>query len=708
MITYEQALALKERYKPVYAQRHHNFRRLRDFWHGRYWDDVDSEANGLANLFRDLRTSKKDIGPDFRLVHNIIQEVCVKYQSYLSPLPMIRVPTDADTDRGREQATRRERFLYGCWGENDMNQVLNRIAWYTPLMGDCFLGIWPDLERNVPRTLLRSPEYAFPIQDSEGFLGAVLFCWEVPESVAKRDFPSFTPPARKPGRFRRATGEEPKVEILEYSDRGEFARWVDGQKVNGVEHDFGFNLFEQIPFINVPDEPWNHGAVEQAVNLNLAENALRSLLFQAVLDNVFPAMVLENPYKAPETIERGPGAVIPVHEGGSVSYLTPPVQALPVQVGFMSENERAIKQATSMPDVNFGQTNASIITGKAINELQGAGSGSLVEMVQGTGAGAALSKWNSKAIILAQRMFREDRLYLEGFYNESIYDLNPKSFAFKSKGSEIVGSPRNEVIFSPYLNMHEKLVMNLQAMGGGLVSKQYAREQIGIPDSQAMQEEIFQEQVDDAVMAAFMAAVEQAGTDANAVNDLEEQFIAYVNGETTNLPALGAAPAPAASPLPPTGGEGSQGPPVASLPGGGQALSPALMLPPGSPPPVGGPGLPPVGGPAPGLEEGISLDEAVTAFQGVQGIVGRVFLTGEIVGRGTTDDDIEVALTEGQDRQTLADGLPQYAGLLAFSSVEAEPQERFIEVTPGAEALEGGAEADLSDIIEDEDELEVA
>src|SRR5439155_1023819 len=139
----------------------------------------------------------------------------------------------------------------------------------------------------------------------------------------------------------------------------------------------------------------------------------------------------------------------------------------------LQENERAVKQDTSMPDVNFGQFDASIITGKAINELQGAGTGSLVEMVQGFGIGEQLVQWNENALTIYQRMFADDKVYLQGCRPESITDLNPRQFAVGFKGSEIVGSPRNEVVFSPYIGMHEKLVMSLQAQGAGLVSKKY-------------------------------------------------------------------------------------------------------------------------------------------------------------------------------------------------------------------------------------------
>jgi microcystin degradation protein MlrC len=45
-------------------------------------------------------------------------------------------------------------------------------------------------------------------------------------------------------------------------------------------------------------------------------NAYLSLMMQSAIENVFPVMVIEDPMKAPETLERGAGAVIPVHAGG--------------------------------------------------------------------------------------------------------------------------------------------------------------------------------------------------------------------------------------------------------------------------------------------------------------------------------------------------------------------------------------------------------
>jgi hypothetical protein len=83
------------------------------------------------------------------------------------------------------------------------------------------------------------------------------------------------------------------------------------------------------------------------------------------------------------------------------------------------------------------------------------------------------------------------------------------------------------------------------------------------------------------------------------------------------------------------------------------------------------------------------LNDAVPAFQQVQGLQGRVFLVGEIVQQGGTTDEVEVALTDGGDRQVIADQVP-FKGRLRFHSVEGEPTEPFVEVTPGADPVPQG------------------
>jgi hypothetical protein len=660
-ISFDEVKALKDELAREYGQRKSEQHDLRDFYHGRFWEKADrGDASSLGQLFKDLRGSGNEVGPDLKLVHNLLQEVVTRFQTYLSPLPMIRVYTDPpESNTRRAQATRKERFLYAQWWAGGMNQVLNKAAWYLPLMGDCFLGALPDFDTKNVTPILRSPEYAYPVPGFErGNSSAIIFCWEVDERWAAREFPNYTPSGSRKART---------VEIIEWSDRNEYSRWVDGQRVNGVEHNLGTNLFHQMKFIDVPDEPWGHGAVEQAVGMVEMGNALYSLMFQAVLENVFPRLILINPHKFPEEIDNGPGAVIGVNEGGDAKWLHPPTQLLPSQQQFLLGNDQAVKEATFLPDVSRGQFNASIVTGKAINELQGAGTGSVVEMVQGVGMGTVITRWNELAITLAQRLFRDDDITLYGHTSAGALEIKGKPFAGKIKGSELIGSPRNEVVFSPYIGQHEKLVMGLQGLQAQLVSKKHVRENLGIPDSTAMDEEIVQEAVDAAVLGAVLGSFNpenpdqtvQAGTD-------------YLNALPSGAP-VGAPPALLGIGAPPA-------------PAGGVAPTPASLpaAPPGQAP------APPSGDAGAGAGE-ILLDQAVAAFQNVQA-QGRVFLVGEIVAEGKTAEEVEVAVTDPADRQTIAAAVPFET---AFTVVEDVPDEKYVEVTPGSQPLPGGAEPEL-------------
>lgn len=704
MKTYSEVMKIKQPLEADYLERHTAQEKLRNFWHGRYWDKMDSENGSVESIFRDLTSRQSDVGPDIKLVYNVLKDVSVKYQSFLSPLPMIRMYIDPPMSGKRKaQATTKERYLYGLWSANKMSKVMSDKAWYLPLMGDCFLGIYPDLKNNMCRAIVRSPEIAFPMPSFDGDgLDGVIFAWKARQSQVMRAFPDWTPSSDTKGKYRilpdrKKQASDPEVEITEYSDKYCFQRFLGEDQINGVEHDFNFNLFEHVKFINVPGEVWGHGAVEQAVNLVEMGNAYLSLMMQSAIENVFPVMVLVDPQKAPEEIERGAGAVIPVNAGGRVEYLTPPSGNLLANAQWAQEIERMIQTDTSMPDVNFGQFQASIVTGKAINELQGAGTGSLVEMVQGIGIGASLVAWNEKAIHIGRTMFKDDTIYLYGNDAPSLAEINPRHFAMKIKGSQLVGSSRNEVVFMPHLDMHSKVVMGLQLAGAGLVSKQWQREQVGIPDSDAMDEEMVTEAIRDATLGALI----QAMTDPSAAEQTETGALGYIEtGEVPtppiltmtgpNVPGGQPGPPPTASPAPPGApGGGGANPPI---PPGAGAAPPTMGMEGTVPPSPAGASA--VAAPAP---QGIPLDAAVSAFQGLQGITGRLFLVGEIVATGMAVDEIECDITVEEDRQIVL----SVPFSVHVKVIQDQPNEPYVEVTPGRSATSGGAEPDPSEMIEE-------
>lgn len=682
MIEYDNVVRLKDELGRTYQERHFDFKQLRKFWHGRYWDSVDSSAHGVGMLFKDLRGGS-DVGPELKLVHNVLQEVCVKYQTYLAPLPMIRVPTDnPESTQARAKATLKERVLYGLWSEGDMASVFRDLGWFLPLFGHAYIGAFPDFDNNVIRPILRSPENAFPIPsfDPSGTSG-VIFSWKVRESTLRRDFPNYDREQAMPSKGKKSRGQDPdpEIELIEYCDGNEWRRWAGAQELNGVEHNYGFCMFEPVKFINVPGEVWGHGAVEQAVSMVEMGNALGSLIFEAALQNVYPPMVVVNPTKIGEDIPTGAGAVIAVNEGGSVSYLSSPNGGLLASSQLLRENERIIKQSTGVNDANFGNVDASVITGKGVNALEGAGMGGMIEMVQGS-LGGAVVNWNNHALYMLKRQFGEDTIYLQGVRPRSIADAKPAEFNVTLKGKQLTGSFRNEVTFSPLIGADAKLVMSLQMIGAGLASKQYGRDQVGIPDSVAMDEEIFNETIDGAILGAYVQALTEPTPEGGQV--AQEKAGSYLEG----LAVASAAP-PAPHPLlaAPVGGGGAPGPGgPATFPGGtGEVTAPPLPLPQGSPQPSEA-GAPPgaAASPAP-AGGGVTVQDAMQAFASVQ-LAGKAWLVGQIAAEGQTADAVEVAITDDADRQPLqaAATFP-----VVFHRTAGEPQEQSVEIVTTAQPV---------------------
>jgi hypothetical protein len=115
-------------------------------------------------------------------------------------------------------------------------------------------------------------------------------------------------------------------------------------------------------------------------------------------------------------------------------------------------------------------------------------------------------------------------------------------------------------------------------------------------------------------------------------------------------------------------------------------LTPAMQMPPGSPPPspIGAPAAGSAAGAAPGSPAsaapaaGVTIQNALDAFKNVQ-LAGQAFLVGEIAATGSTADAVEIAITDPADKQPLsaAATFP-----VIFHTVAGEPSEQHVEITP--------------------------
>jgi hypothetical protein len=702
---------------------HRTYLHLRHFWEGKMWLDEQSMTRSLVSVFRDLRHggAEADSEPDVRVTLPLTEAIVAKFMALLTPPPQIDVITPPIGFNGlRKEETCRalgdqnEKFLYGTWEQNRVRKIFGRQSFYLPLMGSCFVGAHPNFDSHTIQYLLRSPEFAYPVWD-HGFnnLRYMGFRWKVPSDVAietyGQDVMGYVDVQGAGKGVKEMLGLKPKsdrplIDIIEFWDDNSKTLIIAGKLFKQVNHNMGFVPWVMPSFYDVPDQPFGKGVIEGNAALLQKMNVLDSLELQSVIENVFARLVIINPAVLPEDIDNGPGGVIPVGQGGDAKWLTPPAATTDLSASY-GRSMDSLQRGTHLPGSMYGEGVAtSITTGKAQHEST-LPTGNVIDYVQGNIADA-WQRMNEYTIDMAGKIFpNKSVVYFGRQYTKDGIFSQPEKFRVELKGSDLAGWTRQELTFQPLLNMHEKVVIGLQLGGGGLVSKRWQRDQIGIVDNNAMEEEILAEMKRDQITASLLG---QAQSGAIPADYVEQAFLALEKGAPVPPPPAAAAspppggaagpppgpPQPGVLPPPPVpGGAGPAAPPPGPMPAAGgtlQGQGPGVP-PPGAPPVPGPDGGPPM--PTPSQSYKFSLQGAIGDFQRLKKIQGQIWLAGEIVQKGGTNDNVEVVISEPIDKSTIIHGLPdEYHGHLQFRVSHELPKEPHIEVTPGSKAsVAGGA-----------------
>lgn len=702
MATDHDVYALMNMLEARYGDTHRTFYHLRNFWNGKMWADEASMTRSLVSVFRDLRHGDGSVGnePDVKVTLPLVEAVVAKFMALLAPTPqisMIRPPIGfaglRKDDTTRALADQNEKFLYGLWEQNRVGVKFNRQSFYLPLFGCCFAGVQPDFDSKTMKFEVRSPEVSFPVWEP-GYenLRAIGFRWKMPQDMAVA---SYGDPAQVIIDEMNASkgvkdllglnrNQPPAIDVVEFWDKSTKRTLLAGKDATSmvsaqfVQHDLGFVPWVMPSFYDVPDEPFARGVIEGNAGLFQKMNMLDSLELQSIIENVFARIVIINPAVAPEDIDNGPGGVIPVGVGGDVKWVTPPATTTDLGKS-MARSLDFSERGTHLPGSMYGEGVASsITTGKAQHEST-LPTGNVVDYVQGNIANS-WERLNEMAIDMTGKVFaNREVVYFGRQYDNSGIFRTDKQFAITIKGSDLKNWSRHSLTFSPLLNMHEKVVIGLQLGGGGLVSKRWQRDQIGIVDNDAMQEEILTEMRFDQTIAGLMQGLQAGQYGADYV---EQAFLAMEKGQV--VPPAPAPVAPAGpAPAPAGGGQLPSGPLPPPMPPGapaGPAGPPDMGAPPPATPPSVGTGLP-QGNPG----DEFTLQGAIGDFSTLRKLKGQVFLIGEIAQKGSTNGPVEVALTDMTDKSTIVNGLPdEYHGNLKFTKVGGEPEEPHVEVGPNA------------------------
>lgn len=278
-----------------------------------------------------------------------------------------------------------------------------------------------------------------------------------------------------------------------------------------------------------------------------------------------------------ETFELGPDSVIRTNsprDVGRVGLDIPNASFLQV-----SSLDEELKRASHYPDVRAGMTDASVVTGRGVQALQG-GFDARVRVYQ-----AALGDGLADALSMALEV---DKLYFGSTSKKVAASVNGSSY-------EITYTPERDIystgVVATYgvlagMDPNRALVWSLQALGAGLVSTRWATENLPVSlDVNAEMKTIDVEQLRKASMAAMQSYAQAIPQMAAAGQDASvpiRQIVQVIEDRKKGI-QIEDAMAKAFTPPEPTPEE--------------QMAAQQQQMPPGAPPGMGGPEMAMAGGP---------------------------------------------------------------------------------------------------------------
>lgn len=521
------------------------------------------------------------------VVANLVDVAARDMAAVIAPLPAFNCSAASGlSESAKKFADKRTKIVRDYVNSSELELQMLRGADQYNSYGMVVFCIEPDFDRKMPRISVEDAVGSYPVWNSKG--ETVEFA-----RVYYRDYFSLLAdyPFLESAKNNHLTGIEAnnRVQVTKYVSKDRILiylpQWGD-LVLEDMKNPIGECYYVAIQRPGLDEEI--RGAYDDVIWVQLARHRIQMLLMEGIDKAVRAPLVV--PPDAGD-IALGPDAIITTQ--GGVQSVGRARLDMPQQAFSATDYLKQEQQLGAMsPESRMGQQDASVITGRGIQQLM-AGFSSQIAAAQ-TAFKAAFKRALRLAFCLDEKVFGDVEKEIRG--NDAGIPYSIKYIARK----DIAGDHTVDVTygFAAGLDPNRALVFLLQADGAGLVSKDYVRRNLPT-DINAVEEEkkIAIEQSRMALVAAFSSLAQsipmmaQQGGDPSTVIQQQAKFIQLMQkGQSVEDAALAVMTPPAP---PPGQDQGQAQDPMAALLAGAGG------------PPGAGPGGPPGGPPgAPGGDQG--------------------------------------------------------------------------------------------------------
>jgi hypothetical protein len=434
------------------------------------------------------------------VVSNFIDTAAQDTSEMLAPLPALNCASGAmRTDADRARAAKKNKIGSYYWEQSRLESRMYSAADQFLTFGFLPLYVEADYDRRVPIIHPESPWGSYYENDRFGRTRAYAKTWkDDPEALAAL----FPEEAGKILNVRASNRTAPasEIEIIRYCDGNRVCLYLP-QRGNLVLAQYAHGL-DGCP-AQVAEWPSPLGAprgkYDDLIWVQLARAVMARLAMEAGWEAV------NAPIKVPRDVNRlpiGPKAVIRTDQDVKRVNLEIPQSAFAIEATLAQE----LQQGARYPGARSGEVNASVITGRGVQELLGSFD-SQIKKAQAV-LGDCLKIETSIAFEMDQKVFGGETKTINGTLNGETYQL--------------VYSPLRDIAsnyvcdisygFAAGLSPQSAVVLMLQLRGDNLISRDTVRRQLPWPvDVEHEQRSIDIQEMGDALKQGLYAYAQALG-----------------------------------------------------------------------------------------------------------------------------------------------------------------------------------------------------
>lgn len=405
-------------------------------------------------------------GVDANVVANFIDIVARDLSEVMAPLPAVNcAAVNAETDKARRFADKRTRIASNYFAESDLGiQMYPGSDWYVTYG---FLPFFIELDEDakMPRIRVENPIGSYYEQDRYG--RCVAFAKRYKKSIGElvSEFPEYE--SQILGRSGWKQDLTADIELIRYYDKDQSVIYLPTRNnfvLSKAANPIGKMMIVVAVKPSIDEEP--RGQFDDLLGIQLLRNRFALLAMEAAEKSVQAPIVL--PADVNE-LQLGGDAVIRTSNPAAVRRveLNVPSSAFTEQQVLNQE----LRVGSRYPEGRTGNIDASIVTGQGVQALMGAFD-TQIKSAQAIFA-SALRQVISICFEVDEKIYPVDKT-IRGVDSGSPFEIayNPKK--------DIKGDYSADVRYGMLagLNPAQGLIFMLQALGGGLISKDLAMREL--------------------------------------------------------------------------------------------------------------------------------------------------------------------------------------------------------------------------------------